>query len=153
MDNATKISLLKEEYVLLQKFYEDFDQRVITIKGWSATIAIAAIGLGFYQSRYLWLFAAGASLAFWLLESFWKGFQYMHAVRISVIEDAFRKDNLDQLTPLQIYSSWFDAQNKYGLQIWRNFKLAIVSLPHIITFVIGVVLFILQSAGVPLALK
>src|SRR2546422_10117971 len=50
MDRATRITLLKDEYLLLQKFYEDFDARVVTIKGWSASIGIAAIGGGFYQS-------------------------------------------------------------------------------------------------------
>ena len=32
---------------MLQQFYEDFDKRILGIKGWSATIAIAAIGAGF----------------------------------------------------------------------------------------------------------
>jgi len=150
MDKMTKIPLLKEEYVLLQNFYEEFDRRILTIKGWSATIAIAAIGAGFYQSEYLWLFAAGASLAFWLLESFWKTFQYLHAPRIRIIEEAFRKDEFDGLAPLQIYDSWFDSQRKYRLQIWRCFSLAIVSFPHVVTLVIGVVLFVLQIMGVPL---
>ena len=153
MDETTKISLLKEEYILLQKFYEDFDQRLLTIKGWSAAIAIAAIGVGFYQSHYLWLFAAGASLAFWLLESLWKSFQYMHAIRISKIEKAFRDNNLNEITPFQIYSSWFDAQDRSGLRILRNLKLAIVSFPHVVTFIIGITLFILQIAGVPLVQK
>jgi hypothetical protein len=34
-----------DEYLLLQKFYEDFDARIVTIKGWSATIGMAAIGV------------------------------------------------------------------------------------------------------------
>ncbi len=37
IDHATKLGLLKDEYLLLQRLYEDFDGRVITIKGWSAT--------------------------------------------------------------------------------------------------------------------
>jgi len=44
MNNDTKASFLKDEYLLLQRIYEDFDQRAMTIKGWSATIAVAAIG-------------------------------------------------------------------------------------------------------------
>ncbi len=60
MENATKITLLRDEYLLLQNFYENFDTRFVTIKGWSATVGMAAIGGGFYQTRYLWLFGAGS---------------------------------------------------------------------------------------------
>jgi hypothetical protein len=59
----------------LEKAYEDFDTRLMTIKGWAATVATAAIGLGFYQNSYLWLFAAGASVVFWYLGSIWKVYQ------------------------------------------------------------------------------
>jgi hypothetical protein len=72
VDNITKSQFLKDEYLLLQRFYEDLDGRIVTIKGWSSTIAIAAIGSGFWQSRFLWLFAAGASLVFWAIEALWK---------------------------------------------------------------------------------
>jgi hypothetical protein len=48
MDEQTKVALLKDEYLTLQQFYEDFDKRILGIKGWSATIAIAAIGVAFY---------------------------------------------------------------------------------------------------------
>jgi hypothetical protein len=148
MDTATKIDLLKEEYVLLQRFYEDLDQRVLSIKGWSATVAIAAIGVGFYQSHYLWLFASGTSLILWLLEALWKSFQYLHGERISVIEGAFRNDSFEALSPLQIYDSWFIAQARFGLRFWRNFALAIVSFPHVVTLATGIVLY---AAGIPLA--
>ena len=150
MDNHEKISCLKDEYFLLQNFYESFDQRLLTIKGWSATIGLAAIGVGFYQSHYLWLFAAGASLVFWLLEAMWKSYQYMHAYRISELEEAFRTERFDSIKPLQIYSSWFEAYRKYGLRVLSNFSLLGVSFPHAITFVIGAMLFIFQSIGMQL---
>ena len=95
METRTKISLLKDEYLLLQKFYEDFDARIVTIKGWSATIGMVAIGGGFYQSHYLWLFASGAAVIFWLIESVWKSFQYMYGPRIQEIEEAFQKDEFN----------------------------------------------------------
>lgn len=150
MDEAMKISLLKDEYVLLQNFYEEFDRRLLTIKGWSVTVALGAIGVGFYQSEYLWLFAVGASIAFWLLEALWKSFQYMHAQRIAVLEKAFSKGEFENIKPLQIYNSWFEVQDKYGLRIWRHFGMGIVALPHLLTFVIGILLFVLQILGVPL---
>ena len=148
MENPTKIGLLKDEYLLLQKFYEDFDGRIVTVKGWSATIGMAAIGGGFYQSRYLWLFAAGAAVVFWLVESLWKSFQYMHAPRIAEIESAFRDDEFKEMVPLQIYSSWFDTFQENGFGIWENARMGIVALPHAVIFAAGGILFSLYSFGV-----
>jgi len=149
MDKETKIPLLKDEYSMLQQFYEDFDKRILSIKGWSATIAIAAIGGGFqYSIPYLWLFAAAASLVFWLLEAVWKRFQYLYAPRIARIEEIFRNEDFDQIQPLQIYSSWFAAFEKEGWRIFSTFKMGIVSFPHLITLICGTILFILYLLDV-----
>lgn len=147
MKDESKISFLKDEYLLLQRFYEDFDGRVMTIKGWSATVAIAAIGVGFYQTEYLWLFAAAASLIFWLLETTWKSFQYMYAPRIEAIEEAFRNDDFSEIAPFQIYTSWFEVFTENGFQLFQNFRLPIVFFPHLITFVTGILLFTLKTLG------
>ncbi len=147
MQDTIKIGLLRDEYLLLQKFYEDFDGRIITIKGWSATIGMAAIGGGFYQSRYLWFFGAGAALIFWIIESLWKSFQYMYGPRIQEIEEAFRKDDFGKIVPMQVYSSWFDVLRQEGFGIWRNFCLGIVAFPHAITLAVGATLFALNCAG------
>jgi hypothetical protein len=41
----------------------------MVIKGWSATLCLAALGLGFQQGHYaLFALAAGTGLAFWYLE-------------------------------------------------------------------------------------
>ena len=148
MENETKIGLLKDEYLLLQKFYEDFDGRIITVKGWSATIGMAAIGGGFYQSRYLWLFAAGAAAVFWLVEALWKSFQYMYAPRIAEIESAFRDDEFKQMAPLQIYSSWFERFKEKGFGICEHARMGIVAFPHAVILVSGAVLFLLYVSGV-----
>jgi hypothetical protein len=145
--NEVKIGLLKDEYLALQKFYEDLDDRIMKIKGWSATIGLAAIGAGFYQSPYLWPFAALAGLVFWSLESVWKSFQYSYAPRIEAIEKVFRTGNFDEIEPLQIYTSWFKAFNKSGFDFFANMRLAIVLFPHIIPVVLGLALFIAESIG------
>lgn len=147
MDASTKIGLLKDEYLLLQKFYEDFDGRVVTIKGWSATIGIAAIGAGFYQSRFLWLFAAGAAMVFWLVEATWKSFQYLYSPRIQELERAFRDDRFDEIAPFQIYTSWFAALQKHRFQILARAALPIVFFPHLLTVVVGIGLFVLARSG------
>jgi hypothetical protein len=143
----TRLGYLKDEYLLLQKFYEDYDARVITIKGWSATVGLAAIGVGFYQSRYLWLFAAGASLVFWGLEALWKGFQYMYEPRIQLLEEAFRSDDVKPPAPFQIYRAWDDEYQANGLQLWRNMRLPLVMFPHAVTLVTGILLFLIDAMG------
>lgn len=144
MDEKEKVSLLKDEYLLLQKFYEDFDSRAMAIKGWSSSIAIAAIGVGFYQNKFLWLFAAAASLVFWGLEASWKNFQYSYAPRISALEAAFREDDFAALSPLQVYTSWFDAYKTRG-GILTTFGLPVVWFPHLLTFVAGIFLYLFES--------
>lgn len=148
MNDDTKISLLKDEYLLLQRFYEDFDARAMTIKGWSATIAVAAIGAGFYQSRLLWLFSAAASLVFWVLESLWKSFQYLYAPRITIIERAFLTSEFDQVAPFQIYQSWIDVFRSRGFRIAHQLKMPIIAFPHLLTAVVALLLFILEVSHV-----
>ena len=148
MTPETRAALLKDEYLLLQKFYEDYDARVITIKGWSATVGMAAIGAGFYQSRFLWLFAAGAAAVFWLLEALWKSFQYMYAARIEQIEAAFRDEKkLIDLAPFQVYTSWFEQYRAHGLQLGRTMALGLVFFPHAVTLTAGILLFLAEAFG------
>jgi hypothetical protein len=145
MESATKITLLRDEYLLLQNFYENFDTRIVTIKGWSATVGMAAIGAGFYQTHYLWLFGAAASLVFWLIESLWKSFQYMYSPRIERLERAFASDDFTDIAPFQVYTSWFETLQKDGFGVFGNFRLGIVAFPHAITFVAGIILFALHA--------
>ena len=143
-----RILLLKDEYLLLQKFYEDFDARIMTIKGWSATIAIAAIGSGFIYTRFLWLFAAGASLAFWIIETFWKFFQYQYAPRLEALEKAFRDDSFSDIPPLQIYTAWYASWTARRVSVRRVAFLGIVIFPHVLTAAVGVALFLCEMSGI-----
>lgn len=143
-----KAALLKDEYLLLLRFYEDFDARLLTIKGWSASIAIAAIGLGFQnRNPSLWLFAAAASVVFWLLEGTWKSFQYAYRARIVEIEEAFRRDDFTQVVPFQTYGRWH-AGWRQG-RVREVLGLAIVMVPHLLTAVAGLVLFLLRHRVLP----
>lgn len=148
MDKSLKLAFLKDEYLLLQKFYEDFDARIVTIKGWSATIGLAAVGGGFYQSRFLWLFAAGAALVFWVIEALWKSFQYMYGPRIAELEEAFRTESFNELAPLQIYTSWYETFSNSGFQVLAHLRLGIVCFPHAVTLVAGLTLFLLEAFGI-----
>ena len=150
MEEKDKISFLKDEYLVLQRFYEDYDARALSIKGWSATIGIAAIGGGFYQTKYLWLFAAGASLVFWMLEATWKNFQYLYRPRIEKIENAFDRNSFDDLSPFQIYRSWDEARIERGSAVAKILKIffkGLILFPHALTLVAGLVLFVCENSG------
>lgn len=95
IDRAMKLGFLKDEYLLIQKQYEDFDTRIMTINGRSATIGLAALGAGFQHTKYLWLFEAGIGIIFWVLEAISKSFQYNYADRIQLLEEKFRDGDVD----------------------------------------------------------
>lgn len=147
LDPTTRLAFLKEEYLLLQRFYEDYDARALTVKGWSASIAIVALGAGFHSSKYLWLFASAASLILWAVEAFWKSFQYLYSPRIVALEQAFRLGTSTRMAPFQIYSSWFKAARDGGFKFFTNARLLIVAIPHGATCIAGLALFILETFG------
>jgi hypothetical protein len=108
---------------------------------------MAALGVGFYESHFLWLFAVGAAIVFWLVEAVWKSFQYMYGPRIQELEQAFRQERFDDVAPLQIYTSWFEVFQQEGFGIWSNVYLPIVAFPHVITVIVGITLFVLYAFG------
>ena len=145
MDPNIKIDLLKTEYFKLQDFYEGFDTKVQTIKGWSATVSIAAITLGFsYKNPFIWLFAALTAMVFWIMEAKWKMFQYCYADRICEIENAFEKNLLDEITPIQIYSSWFKSWRSGKFKFQNIFFMKFVMIPYAYTIVLCLGLFFSQ---------
>jgi hypothetical protein len=110
---------LKDEYLLLQNQYEDFDRRSLTIKGWVASGAAAALAISFSTSYrvsvLIPVFVTVIALVFWYLEAKWKLFQYALADRIRVIEAYFRDDpNKPEATPapFQVYHSWYKSYAK-----------------------------------------
>jgi hypothetical protein len=87
---------LKDEYLLLQGQYEDFDRRTLTIKGWIGTGAFAALAVSFGSSnKYAYIIPVLVAILagiFWYLEAYWKLFQQATADRIRIIEAYFRED-------------------------------------------------------------
>src|SRR4051794_13163635 len=81
----------KDEYFKLQDQYEVFDQRSLQIKGWIASAAVAGVALGFDKAgRKVWIVVAVIAACVWLLEAFWKMFQYGFRDRIRTLEGYFR---------------------------------------------------------------
>ena len=98
LSDQERRGFLRDEYLLLQNHYEDFDRRSLTIKGWIATGAAAALGISFSSSnRYTYfvpILVAILTAAFWYLEAYWKVFQAAIGDRIRIIEAYFRQDKL-----------------------------------------------------------
>jgi len=67
LDEDKRADLLKDEYIMLQQFYEQIDNKGLTIKNWSITVALAAIGTGIlYNKNVLWAgFAAACCSGIW----------------------------------------------------------------------------------------
>jgi hypothetical protein len=143
MDKQTRANLLKDEYIMLQQFYEDIDQKGLNIKGWSITATIASFGAAMiYEHREAYLIAAGASLLFWYLEAYWRGLGYFFSRRIIQIEEAMRdEEELEEMSPLQVYRVWSKEYDRGGGKTLRYmFKLSTM-LPHVIVLIAAVVMF------------
>ena len=69
-------SALQAEYLHLQKAVEDMDGRAVTIKAWSISFSLAAVGGAFAsKASNVLLLACASAVLFWWLEARWKTFQ------------------------------------------------------------------------------
>jgi hypothetical protein len=142
------LSLLKDEYLMVQDFYQDIDRRCFTIMGWSITVAMAAIGAGIVYSQPILLMVAFlAALMFWYLEATWRGLGHFMSVRINQIEDAVEQGQGGTLLPLQLYSEWEKEYKKSGGQTRRYFFKSLTSMPHIFIALVSLALYIAVSVG------
>lgn len=145
LDDETRRSLLKEEYLYLQSVIESFDQRALTIKAWSVTFSLAAlVGAFAYDAREVLLVASLSALLFWFIEGFWKTFQDAYYDRTSKLEDYFA-GRRQGLVPMQIGKSWLARYKKRGSK--RLFHIMLkwphVFLPHAVVFTLGLLLYVL----------
>lgn len=80
---------MSKEYYAIVEVVSGFDQRLMTIKGWSVTLSLAALGLGFQQGHYaLFALAAATAGGFWYVDPLNKGFQTRYYGRMRDIEVA-----------------------------------------------------------------
>lgn len=80
---------LQTEYYAILDVVSGFDQRFLTVKGWSVTLSLAGVGLGFQQGHYaLFALAAGTALGFWLIDGGMKRHQLRYYSRMRDIEVA-----------------------------------------------------------------
>jgi hypothetical protein len=156
-----------EEYFAIVKSVSEFDQRLLTVKGWGVTLSLAALGFGFqYRSYGQFLVAAASSLAFWSLEGTIKRHQMRYYPRMREIEvnRHIRAEEKDKaFSAPRMDWSWTRADrflrghsndttsapepsvpsHSYG----RAWLLLHVAMPHVITFLLAVLLFGLGYLG------
>jgi hypothetical protein len=149
MDRNKRAELLKDEYVMLQKFYEEIDSKGLNIKNWAISVAIAAIGTGILYHKGILLIAFFVSLVFWYLEAYWRGLSHFFAVRIQEIEDAFRKGTWEKETPLQVYSTWSKEYKKAGDQTFEYLFKQSSLLPHLVIALISLLIYFIWGDRLP----
>ena len=150
MDANKRVDLLKDEYVMLQHFYEDIDQKGLNIKNWSITVALASIGAGFIYHKYVFLLGCGTAVMFWILEAYWRGLSYFFVVRIKDIEAAFANKSEAKEIPLQVYATWERAFEKRGDQTLRYMRKFSSLLPHVVIALINLLLYIFADRLPPI---
>lgn len=80
---------LGREYYAILDVVNGYDQRFLTIKGWSVTLSLVALGLGFTeQHAFYFALAAFSAVSFWVLEALAKRHQLRYYARMRDIEVA-----------------------------------------------------------------
>lgn len=148
MDSDKRAEFLKDEYVMLQQFYEDIDTKGLTIKNWAVTVGLATIGAGFlYNNDWLFLIAAITAVVFWYLEAYWRGLSHFFAVRIMEIEGIFASGKFDKTIPLQVYSKWDEEFKKSGDQTMNYMRKFAPSMPQAYIAAISLTIFVFRLYG------
>ena len=172
MDEAAARSALRvdagAEYQALIKVVSDFDGRLTAIKGWSVTLSLAGLGLGFQQGHYaLFLLAALSGLAFYVVDAVTKRQQIRYYARMREIEvvayalNAVDLDGIVASSP-RIDWSWSHADRSdartlsapepmSAADVRRRLRRAWgqghVLLPRVLAVVLGGGLFVAAVAG------
>ena len=155
---------LQKEYFAILEVVSQYDGRFMLVKGWSVTLSLASLGLGFQQRHYS-LFALGAitALSFWYLDALLKGHQMRYYSRMRDIEVASHALNNVQLRDLsevsapRIDSYWEftgkgpDSRNfaptrrsakSIRRQLWMKYLFPHVMLPHVVAVILGFSFFV-----------
>jgi hypothetical protein len=154
---------LSKEYYAIFDIVSGFDQRLMTVKGWSVTLSLAGLGLGFQQGHYaLFALAARTGLAFWYVDTLTKRHQMKYYPRMRDIEVAALQLNNVKIDDGRVISAprvdwtwgarhepdWRDkpplprTQANIDRMLRRAPWMANVALPHVVAVIVGFALFI-----------
>jgi hypothetical protein len=161
---------LMMEYYRISDIVAGFDQRLLTVKSWGVTFALATLALGFQQDHYgLFLVAAVGALSFWTIEASMKRHQmrfYPRQNDIEIIAFELYQQGTSRgpvSAPLTQWS-WATvgdpgppqplparpATSAPGSALAGFSRVMLyphVALPHALAFVLGLILFLLGLAG------
>lgn len=164
---------LAREYYALLDIVTGYDQRQMTIKGWSVTLSLAALLLGFQEGHYaLFGLAAATAAAFWVMDVLLKRHQVRYYPRmrdIEVIAFALNRvpvAGMGEVSAPRVDLSWEytgrpgspdrriepperrEAEEVRRL-LRRPFSMAHVMLPHVLAVALGTALFVAALADAP----
>ncbi len=138
-----KAQLLEKEYFHLRDVIESFDQRALTIKGWSVAVG-AALGALTRERTWGLVAAAISSVVFWILELYWRSFKHVFVMRAELLEQFFAGGS--QPVPLQIQTHWDKEWKTNGRkQMIRMSWWLHVCFPHVVVLVIAVGLLLVLN--------
>jgi len=133
---------LGKEYYEVLGVVSNYDGWLLIVKGWSVTLSLAALGLGFQQRHYAFFgIAAVTGAAFWYLDALMKGYQYRYYVRMREIEYTAWLINRVPLGGEYEEEKAISAPNLRHRWRWPN-----VMLPHVVAVVIGLLLLIIFTS-------
>jgi hypothetical protein len=141
MNEDKRADLLKDEYVMLQHFYEDIDNKGLTIKSWAITVALATIGTGILYRKEVLLVGFFSSLVFWYLEAHWRGLSHFFSARIKNIELAFQSEKWKEEPPLQVYATWSVEYDKVKDQTVKYMFKQSSYLPHVLIALVCLLIY------------
>jgi len=163
---------LSKEYYAVVGIVSAFDQRLMTIKGWSVTISLAALGFGFSRSHYaLFGVAAVTGAVFYIIDILTKRHQLRYYPRMRDIEIAALELNQIELKSGKVLSAprvdWTWSLPAEGSKDSRDERpkqrtqettremlrkvpvMGNVILPHIVAIVLGILLCIGVAINFP----
>lgn len=174
LPRSTSADALREdlgrEYEAIMKVVSEFDGRLMIVKGWSVTLSLAALGIGFEKGHSsLFLLAAATALGFWFIDALMKRHQMRYYSRMRDIEVAgFHLNHLvlnGQVVSTPKVDWWWGFTGQGGefksdvpvrrdpdnvrTMLSRAPWLANVFLPHAVAVALGLTLFILAIAKAP----
>jgi len=144
--STVDMGLLEKEYFYLQNIVKDYDDKALTIKTWSVSIAGTIAGSSaFTVSKEVLLFASLVSFMFWLVEGSWKSFQRSHYDRIDAIESFMRgKKGANETNNFQISKFWVESyMSKYRKSLPELLIATHVFVPHGAFFVLLLLAYLL----------
>lgn len=151
----------EKEYYALFEVINKYDERFITIKGWGATVSMAALGVGFQYSHYgIFLVACISGVVFCVIEAVIKRHQMRYYVRMRQIEvQKAGKEYRPQIdwgwTQAPLYykgvlaaTEQLPPTENYGRRFWYRLPLyPAVIFPHVVSIIAGAILFAFGAFG------